>query len=118
MTSAVDRSVLDAFAARLGERGPGLRDTLIATWTAEAVKRREQLAAAAATGSSEDLARTAHLVRSAAGSLGAHLVAELCGRVEAALSAGEPVDVAAAAAQITDELDRADAAFAELRAPQ
>ncbi|MDP3714143.1 MAG: Hpt domain-containing protein [Mycobacteriales bacterium] len=116
MTPAVDRTVLDGLAARMGDRGPQFRATLIGTWTTEAAKRREQLADAAATGSADDLARTAHIVRSAAGSLGAHPVAELCSQVEDAVRTGRQVDVAAAAAQIIAELDRADAAFAELLA--
>ena len=114
MTPAVDRTVLDGLASRMGDRGPEFRRTLIGTWTTEAAKRREQLAEAAATGSADDLARIAHTVRSAAGSLGAHPVAELCGQVEDAVRAGQSVDVAAAAAQVIAELDRADAAFAEL----
>lgn len=114
MTPAVDRSVLDGLAARMGERGPEFRRTLIGTWTAEAAKRREQLAAAAAADSPEDLARIVHTVRSAAGSLGATAVADLAGEVEDAVRAGRPVDVVATAARVVAELDRADAAFAEL----
>lgn len=116
MTPAVDRSVLDSLAARMGDRGPEFLRTLVGTWTTEAGKRREQLSAAVASDSRDDLARTAHTVRSAAGSLGAHPVAELCGRVEDAVRAGEPVDVAASVALILAEFDRVDLAFAELLA--
>lgn len=109
--AAVDHSVLDALAARLGDRGPTFRTSLVATWRTEAAARRAELQLLGPSGDADGVARIAHTMRSSAGSLGARPLAALCGKVEDDLRAGRPVDVADAAARITAELDRADAAF-------
>ena len=115
MTDPVDRSVLDALVARLGDRGPGFRRSLVATWASEAGSRRAELERAATASDAVALARVAHTLRSAGGSLGATALAELCGTVEEACREGG-CDVAALAAQVRAELDRADAALQALAA--
>lgn len=111
---AVDRSVLDALMVRLGDRGPALWASLLGTWQGEAGGRREELARVAAAGDAAGLAKIAHTLRSSAGALGARRLATLCADVEEAVRAGDPVDLTAAAAEITTALADADAAFAEL----
>jgi two-component system sensor histidine kinase/response regulator len=118
VTDPVDRSVLDTLVARLGDRGPEFRRTLVTTWSTEAATRRAEIEAAAAAADPEALARVAHTLRSAGGALGATALAALCGRVEDTCRDGgcRPDEVGDLAGQVRAELDRADAALQALAA--
>ncbi len=114
---AVDPRILDALVARLGDRGPSFRTSLIQTWRDEAAGRLADLAAAATAGDAAGVARVAHAFKSSSASLGAGPLTLTCDEVETRLRAGGAGDLTADAAAITQAVERTGAAFAELWAP-
>ena len=114
-TPAVDRTVLQSLAARLGDRAPAMLDRLLDTWSAEMDKRLGQVDAAVAGGDAEDLARAAHAMKGGSASLGALHLASVCADVEDRLRAGEPVDLETARRRIADAVREARQALDQLR---
>jgi HPt (histidine-containing phosphotransfer) domain-containing protein len=111
VTEPVDRTVLDALEQRLGERGPAFRASIVGTFGTEAAARRVELDRIEAEGDVEGLRRLAHGLRSAAGSLGAGVLAGAAGKVEDEIRSGAPVDVSWSASTLRRELDRAEEAL-------
>jgi HPt (histidine-containing phosphotransfer) domain-containing protein len=111
----VDPEVLGKLMARFGSAGAGLRDSLIGTWLAEIVQRREELSRAVLAGDRRRVAQAAHAMRSGSGALGARELAEACGRLEEALSGDQPVDLEQARTTLEAALDRAVAGLSALR---
>jgi HPt (histidine-containing phosphotransfer) domain-containing protein len=112
---AVDPTILHALTARLGERGAEFRDSLIDTWTDEVGRRLAELDEAAATGDRDGVARAAHTMKSSCAALGALAMSRSCLELEQAVRAGADVDLAAAAALVRAEADRARIGLDALR---
>jgi HPt (histidine-containing phosphotransfer) domain-containing protein len=114
VTEPVDASVLEALTARLGDRGPAFRTSLVQTWRDETAARLIDLDAAVATGDVEGVTRVAHTLKSSSSALGANPLSALCSDIELGLRAGEERDLAADAASIHAGVEAADAAFTAL----
>jgi HPt (histidine-containing phosphotransfer) domain-containing protein len=112
--SAVDPSRLDALTARLGDRGPTFRVSLVQTWRDEAACRLAELDAAAQAGDAEGVGRGAHTLKSGSAALGAGPLAALCERVESSVRAGEERDLHADASCIRHAVEAASEAFRRL----
>jgi HPt (histidine-containing phosphotransfer) domain-containing protein len=111
---SVDPAVLESLVARLGDRGPAFRTSLVRTWRDETAARLVELDTAVAAGDGDRVSRVAHTLRSSSGALGALALSALCGLIEASLRAGEPRDLAADAAALHAAVSAADAAFTTL----
>ncbi len=112
--AAVDPTVLQALTARLGARGPALRESLVQTWQDETGRRLVELTEAVAARDAAGVARVAHTMKSGSASLGALRLAEVCEQAEQLLRLA-PVqarDLPAVADGIRAEAGRASRAFA------
>ncbi|MCU1593278.1 MAG: signal transduction histidine kinase [Frankiales bacterium] len=109
--AAVDPATLDKLTARLGEKGPSFRTSLIATWREETRMRLVELAAAVEARNADGVARIAHSLKSGSASLGAGPLATVCGDVEHRLRAGEALDLAVEAERMRAHVEAASAAF-------
>jgi HPt (histidine-containing phosphotransfer) domain-containing protein len=109
----LDDAVLAAITARLGDRATALRRRLLQGWSDDAAGHRVELDRLGGQGSSDELRRVAHAVRSAAATLGARRLAAVCAQVEGACESGRAgeVDVPATARRLAHELAVADAAL-------
>ncbi len=108
---AVDLKVLGDLTGRFGDRGPAVREQLVATWLRDTAERVQLLEGAAATGDAQGVAQIAHALRSGSAALGALPLAAACSALEQALRAGEPVDLVAVAQELRHEADRAAEEF-------
>jgi HPt (histidine-containing phosphotransfer) domain-containing protein len=109
--AAVDPSVLEALSARLGDRGPAFRSSLVRTWRDETTVRLADLDAAVAAGDADGVSRVAHTLKSSSGALGATGLSALCAQIEVSLRAGESRDLAADAAALRTAVSAASTAF-------
>jgi signal transduction histidine kinase/CheY-like chemotaxis protein len=109
--AAVDPSVLEALTARFGDKGPALRDKLLATWTRDTQTRLTALAQAVEAGSAEQVERIAHALKSGTAALGGHRLAAVCADIEERLRAGNEMDLLEAVELIQRECAATAAAF-------
>ena len=114
MLQVVDPSVLDTLTARLGDRGPAFRTSLVQTWRDETAARLADLDTAAAAGDADGVARVAHTLKSSSSALGAQPLAALCEEIELSLRAGTARDLGADAAALHAAVLDAAAAFTAL----
>lgn len=81
--------------ALLGKlRGGALLPQLLQTFRDQSTQQIAQIEAASAANDLETIRRIAHTMKSASFSVGANKLGELCGRIENAVRAGEPLDTA------------------------
>jgi CheY-like chemotaxis protein/HPt (histidine-containing phosphotransfer) domain-containing protein len=106
-TPACDPGPLDELLEVMGEAGPELVRSLVATFLAEAPRLLEAAAEAEAAGRIEEVQRAAHSLKSSSAALGAMRLAAACRRLEAAAKASE--------ADVGHLVDAALAAFGEAR---
>ena len=112
---AVDPTVLQSLAVRLGDRAPAMVDRLLDTWSTEIGRRLAEVDAAVATRDPEALARAAHAMKGGSASLGALRLAAVCADVEDRTRAGEPVDLETARRRIVDAAREARHGLSQLR---
>jgi HPt (histidine-containing phosphotransfer) domain-containing protein len=91
----VDPAVLESLVARLGERGPAFRTSLLRTWRDETAARLVDLDAAAAAGDADGVSRVAHPLTSSSAALGATELSAVCAQIEVSLRGGASGDLAA-----------------------
>ena len=111
----VDPEVLHGLTGRLGDRAAAVVGRLLDTWEAETAGRLAELDDAVAVGDADAVARTAHALRGGSAALGAVRLAEVCGEVETALRAGEPLELAPARDRIAAAAADAREGLAALR---
>ncbi|MEF2552636.1 ATP-binding protein [Aurantimonas sp. A2-1-M11] len=90
----LDPATLDMLASLAARSGPSVLQKIVGLFAANAPKALEDLQEAMASGSAET-ARLAHALKSMCNSAGAARAAGLCGDIEAAAQAGEPIAPAA-----------------------
>ena len=86
----LDPATLDMLASLMKRSGPAVLQKIVGLFAANAPKALADLREAVAAGSDET-ARLAHALKSMCNSAGAARAAGLCGAVEAAAQAGEPI---------------------------
>ncbi|MDX1730935.1 MAG: Hpt domain-containing protein, partial [Aurantimonas coralicida] len=86
----LDPATLDMLASLVKRSGPAVLQKIVGLFAANAPKALADLREAVAAGSDET-ARLAHALKSMCNSAGAARAAGLCGAVEAAAQAGEPI---------------------------
>ena len=111
---AVDPAALAALTRHVGAGGAAFRDTLVSAWRRESRHLLERLDVAATDGDRAEVSAVVHSLRSSSAALGAHPLALVCGSIEDAVRADEPLNLVAAASQVHLEVARADAAFDDL----
>ncbi|MBK7538367.1 MAG: response regulator [Myxococcales bacterium] len=89
--AALDRTVLEALQADLGEDNPLLVTSLIDLYLADAPQLLGKLRTGLSDGSADAVYRAAHTLKSTSATLGAHGLAALCARLEE-LARGGSVD--------------------------
>ncbi len=109
---AVDPSVLTALTGRLGDKASAFTTTLVSTWRTESTQKLVELDAAVAADDPQAVGRVCHALKSGSAALGALRLSALCEGLETRLRAEQPVDLAAAAADVRSATAAADAAFA------
>ncbi|MDP2773380.1 MAG: response regulator [Nocardioides sp.] len=111
---AVDAATLDELTRHLGPGAADFRDALVSAWRRESRTLLDRLDDAATAGDRDGVGAATHSLKSSSASLGAHVLAALCGSIEAAVRAGEPLDLVAVASQVHLEVARADDSFESL----
>ena len=112
-TGVLDHSRLDMFRTL----APGDRSLLaraVASFVGRSPDTLIRISAAISTGSADDLAQGAHLLKGSALTLGAPLVAAACGELEEIAGTGDLDQAPAVLARLSEELDRALSALATL----
>jgi len=95
--NGVDQSVLDQLRAMAEATDPALLERIITAFVTDTRKRLERLRRAVAAGDAETVRETAHALKGASASVGAHRMAELALEIE--LASAESLDGVASALQ-------------------
>ena len=112
---AIDTQVLDGLRKLGGEEDPGFLVTLIERFLKDAPSRLDEIRKAAEHGDAQALEQTAHSLKGTCSTLGAHLMARLCGDLQRLGRGGSLEGVTGLCASLEAELARVQEALQSVR---